>query len=41
MKDQLKVPDFFIFLIGCWVGVFYGILIVALLKRSNDIEDNE
>ena len=24
------------FTVGCWVGVFVGILIVGLLKKEND-----
>ena len=30
--------DIGIFLIGCWVGVFWGILIIGLLKKENENE---
>ena len=32
------MPDIAIFVVGCWVGVFIGMLIVGLLNRD-DIDD--
>ena len=31
------MPDYLIFIIGCWVGVCWGILIVALLRKDDEI----
>ena len=30
------MPDIAIFVIGCWVGVFIGILIIGLLNKENE-----
>jgi len=30
------MPDILIFVIGCWVGVFWGILIIGLFKKENE-----
>ena len=30
------MPDILIFVIGCWVGVFIGILTIALLNKENE-----
>ena len=30
------MPDIAIFLIGCWVGVFWGIIIIALFRKENE-----
>ena len=32
------MPDMGIFVIGCWVGVFVGILIIGLLNKENEDE---
>jgi len=30
------MPELAYFVIGCWVGVFVGILIIGLLKKENE-----
>ena len=30
------MSDIAIFVVGCWVGVFVGILIIALLNKENE-----
>ena len=31
------MPNYLIFIIGCWVGVCWGILIVALLRKDDKV----
>ena len=34
------MPDIAIFVIGLWIGVFWGILIIGLLKKENESDNN-
>ena len=35
MKGKKQMPDMMIFALGCWVGVFVGIITVALFNKQN------